>query len=330
MFIFEKSHLKFSGLLYRLSSRLIEYSDRTEYSAYAERLKESTAVAKRSKANNNQNLTKEKLVNMSFRESVETVNRKWVPNPKNNEEALTIDPLKHIKFRTRDVTSGHWTLSNYSTRKHIRPSVVIYSAPAIDYELIEQGKTTTQTTFYELAKEKRDKLLRSYYELVWYVPWNNTPEETFLSPSICKMLQEDPEKDSRYSLKRLEEFYKVYCRLWQAQRVAPPGSNWHRDNQLSYTMYLTTMHNRQVHLDRASNSGLFKAQYEPTDDAVDENTEIRADIHDGIDDSDFPNPLTFLPPDTFRGIIDQKPPDISEINVAFRYNTTGNRLRKWL
>jgi hypothetical protein len=95
-------------------------------------------------------------------------------------------------------------------------------------------------------------------------------------------------------------------------------------------MYLTIMHNRQVHLDRASNSGLFKAQYEPTDDAVDENTEIRADIHDGIDDSDFPNPLTFLPPDTFRGIIYQKPPDISEINVAFRYNTTGNRLRKWL
>jgi len=55
---------------------------------------------------------------------------------------------------------------------------VLHTAPAIDYKLVEHDKTTTQTTFYDLLTEKRHQLYRAYYELVMYVPWENTPDQT--------------------------------------------------------------------------------------------------------------------------------------------------------
>jgi len=39
--------------------------------------------------------------------------------------------------------------------------------------------------------------------------------------------------------------------------VACVGSQWHRDNQYSYTMYLTSLHNTHTCLDRSANKGVF-------------------------------------------------------------------------
>jgi len=62
---------------------------------------------------------------------------------------------------------------------------VLYTAPAIDYEFVEYGKTTTQTTFFDLPIEKRHQLYRSYYELVMYVPWKNTRQ--YISVRKCSI-----------------------------------------------------------------------------------------------------------------------------------------------
>jgi len=45
---------------------------------------------------------------------------------------------------------------------------------------VQQGKTTTQTTFFDLTAVQRHQLYRAYYELVTYIPREKTPDETFL------------------------------------------------------------------------------------------------------------------------------------------------------
>ena len=76
---------------------------------------------------------------------------------------------------------------------------MLHTAPAIDYKLVEHDKTTTQTTFYDLLTEKRHQLYRAYYELVMYVPWKNTPDQTFLSDDVREIL-DDREKHAEISL----------------------------------------------------------------------------------------------------------------------------------
>ena len=44
---------------------------------------------------------------------------------------------------------------------------------------------------------------------------------------------------------------------------------------------------------------------------------IHVDIQDAVDNCTYPSALNFLPPDTFREIVDQPPPAISDITVAF-------------
>ena len=108
------------------------------------------------------------------------------------------------------VNTGHWKLTLCSKRKHLRPSTVLHTSPAIDYEFVEHGKTTTQTTFYDLSVDKRHQLYRAYYELVMYMPWNSTPDKTFLSSDVQDMLDDHErhaEIDSRHSLKRLEDIF---------------------------------------------------------------------------------------------------------------------------
>ena len=83
---------------------------------------------------------------------------------------------------------GHWKLTKCTRRKHIRPSTVLHTALAIDYQFVEHGTTTTQTTFFDLDIDRRNQLYRSYYELVMYVPWKNTPDDTFLSPAVREIL----------------------------------------------------------------------------------------------------------------------------------------------
>ena len=60
--------------------------------------------------------------------------------------------------------------------------------------------------------------------------------------------QEDPEKEHRYSLRRLEMFWKVYKRKYDAKEIAPVGSDWLHDSQYSYTMFLVTSHNSDVQM----------------------------------------------------------------------------------
>jgi len=290
---------------------VLEFSDRTEYSAYAERCRKNTQLLR--------DLTKEQVESMTLHEFAATVNRKWIKDA--ITEDTEIDGQLKRKFRTRDINSGHWVLSKCRTRRHTRPSTVLYTAPAIEYEPVEFGTTTTQTSFFDLPVAKRNQLYRAYYELVMYVPWQNTPDETFLPVDVQQMLsckETHKEIDSRQSLMRLEQFFEVYKRMWTAEEIAPAGSSWHRDNQFSYTMFLNSQHNRDMHLDRVSNNGLIVAQYENADELV--NVDIQPDIVDEVDDYEYPTYQNFLPPDTFRGIMEQKPPELNEIAVAFPLN----------
>lgn len=193
---------------------------------------------------------------------------------------------------------------------------MLYTAPAYLYEPIQDGLTTSQTQFFDLPHDKRHQLYRAYYELVQYVPWKNSPDETFLSVDVQQQLAcTDTHRDSTYSLIRLEEFFYVYKRMWNAGQIAPPGSAWHRDNQFSYTMYLNNLHNRDLHLDRSDNKGILVARYENADELVDVDVDLR--ITDEGDISEYPSCENFLPPDSFRGIMEQKPPTLNEIAVAF-------------
>ena len=232
----------------------IEYSDRTEYSAYAERCRDDTEVGR--------GLSQEAVQKMCLNDFAETVQHKWVSSKKAESEVA--DKTTKRKFRSRDVSTGHWRFTLCSKRKHLRLSTVLHTTPAIDYEFVEHGKTTTQMTFYDLSVEKRHQLYRAYYELVKHMPWKSTPDETFLSSDVRKML-DDPNRhteiDSRHSLKRLKEFFKVYKQCYDDSKVAPPGSAWQRDNQFSYSIFLANQQNRDIHLDRVDNKGVLKAQY---------------------------------------------------------------------
>ena len=243
---------------------------------------------------------------------------KWI-NAK-PAKATVIDPTTKRKFRTRDVNSGHWLLTLCNRRKHIRPSTVLYTEPAIDYEFVEYGKTTTQTTFFDLPMDKRHQLYRSYYELIMFVPWTNTPDETFLSQQVRDVLEKTEthsEIDSRHSLQRLEEFFKVYQQKYNNGKVAPPSSSWQRDNQFSYSMFESNDHNKEIRQDRVDNRGMLKAQYEDVDELVNVDVDIRAAVNDVTDLSEYPTFENFMPPDMFRSIVEQPPMEMSEMCVAF-------------
>ena len=288
----------------------IEYSDRTEYSAYAERCRDDTELGR--------GLTRQTVNNMHFKEFAETVNHKWINSKTVN--STVIDETTKRKFRTRDINTGHWRFTLCSRRKHIRPSTVLHTAPAIDYEYVEHGKTTTQTAFFDLSVEKRHQLYRAYYELVMHIPWKSTPDETLLSDKVRALLdnrQTHGEIDSRHSLQRLEEFFTVYKKFFNDGKVAIPGSAWRDDNRFSETMFHANNHNRDIHLDRVDNRGMLKAQYEDVDELQDVDVDIRPTMNDVTDDSEYPTLQNFMPPDVYRNIVQQKPMDLSEICVAF-------------
>jgi len=72
---------------------------------------------------------------------------------------------------------------------------------------------STQTLFFSLPADTRKQLYRAYMELVCYVPWKESPEESFLyemQRSVLKDAAQDPEKDHRYSLRRLQMYWQVY------------------------------------------------------------------------------------------------------------------------
>jgi len=105
-------------------------------------------------------LTRVEISVMNFSEFVETVSRKWVSTKKTG--AKVIDESSKRKLRTRDINSGHREFRRTNKQRHVRPSTALYTEPAVDYEFVQQGKTTKQTTFFDLTAEQRHQLYLAY------------------------------------------------------------------------------------------------------------------------------------------------------------------------
>ena len=168
-------------------------------------------------------------------------------------------------------------------------------------------------------------------ELVCYVPWRSSPDEWFLDKSQRAALEnalQDPEKDHRYSLRWLEMFFEVYKKKWDSGEVAPIGSQWRRDNQYSLSMYLSTQHNTDMHMQRVENEGMLKARYEADDELQQTGIDLRYELTDEVDQSEYPCVLNFLPPDTFKELLDQKPPELGEVDVAFPTQTSWQEMEE--
>jgi len=118
-------------------------------------------------------------------------------------------------------------------------------------------------------------------------------------------------------LRKLEAFHRVYMELFEAGNVAPRGSHWFRDNQHAYTMFLTARHNGDVQKDRVENNGVLLARYEPADELTDCIVELRPAIEGELDGAEYPLSVSFLPADVYTEILQQQPPKLSEVSVAF-------------
>lgn len=172
-------------------------------------------------------LTADMIAKMSFREFPETVAHEWHADVCVQEEQTDECPSR--KMLSRDVNSGHWVLKRWEKRRHIRFSSVLYTDKACLYEPAEFADTTT---FFALPVGKRKQLYRAYMELVCYVLWVDSPEESFLDErqrSALKNAWQDPMRDQRYSLRHLRMFFEAYMKRWNNGEVAPVASQWHRD-----------------------------------------------------------------------------------------------------
>jgi len=128
----------------------ITYSDRTEYSAYAERCRSTNHIENRANGVEAKKLTAEQLQRMNFRQFAETVSHTWkTDQPLAAED---IDPRSEYKVMTRDVNSGHWEFRRRQKRRHVRFSTVVYTDQAHNYQLIDPDDESTQTSFYRYER----------------------------------------------------------------------------------------------------------------------------------------------------------------------------------
>jgi len=294
--------------------RTLIYSDRTPYSAYAERCREPTVTTGL--------LEKTDLPSMTFREFAETIRHTWIANKTSDAEDIDGSGTRtKRRIGTRLATDGHWSLTRRLNRAHVRWSTALYTEPAYLYQPVDPNERTEQTTFYSLSAARRHQLYRSYMELVCYVPWTETPDVEFLTEEQRKTLDSDlhrPEQDQRVSLRRLEMFWESYMVKWNAGEVAPQGSAWHRDNAYSHSMWLSNGHNSDIHVERVQNNGVMKATFESADELQGTSVDIRFDANVPIDEYDLPSPLNFLPSDIFRDVVQQPAPTLNEVRrVAF-------------
>ena len=91
-------------------------------------------------------------------------------------------------------------------------------------------------------------------------------------------------------------------------------------------MYLTSLHNKTVHLDRKAENGVLRAEFEPDDELEGLDVDIRPALYDKVDDCDYPSVLNFMPPDEFREVMDQPRPHITEVAVAFPHHSNYKQL----
>ena len=290
--------------------RTIVYSDRTTYSAYAERCRPSTKVVNRVNGRPEKALTEEQVKAMNLHEFGELVTQTWVKNK--DVVADEIDPATTRKFLTRDINSGHWELRRRPKRTHSRPSTVVNTPPAHLYDKVQEGDTTTQTKWFDMSFDARNQLYRAYVELICYVPWENSPEETFIKDETerarLKDTLHDPECDKRYNRQRLEAFHDEYMRRFHAGEIAPAGSQWKRSNQFSLTLFLSNRHNIDVKARRAENDGRLDAEYEADDELVAAGVvNIRPEINDETDECENASYLNFVNASARLGITQQDP-----------------------
>jgi len=104
---------------------------------------------------------------------------------------------------------------------------------------------------------------------------------------------------------------------WNEGIVAPAGTQWARDNQYSYSMFLSTKQNIDIHHQRVDNKGMLKARFEGADELDGLEVDIQTALNDEVDTSEYPSLLNFLPVETFREVLEQKPPTMDDISVAF-------------
>lgn len=93
-------------------------------------------------------------------------------------------------------------------------------------------------------------------------------------------------------------------------------------------MWLSNHHNSDVHRERVNNKGVLKVQYEPAEELETTTVDIQTGINDLMDESEFPCALNFLPADTFREVMEQKPPTMEEVSVIFPLQPDCQRLEE--
>ena len=149
----------------------LKFSDRTCYSAYAERMNIRTKVNTTKK--DGVKLTNDVLRNMCYREFAETVSYQW------HQDKEPETPTLHSKRKHsyRDIGSGHWVLRLRPRRAHIRWSTVLYTDLATLYDKVDR-EDLTDASFFNLTVDKRRQLYRGYMEMVCYLPWTDSPDET--------------------------------------------------------------------------------------------------------------------------------------------------------
>ena len=141
-------------------------------------------------------------------------------------------------------------------------------------------------------------------------------------------INRDPERDQRYSLIRLEAFWQIYMNMFHRGEIAPTHTEWLKDNQFSHSMFLSNQHNSDMHFERVDNHGISKATYEQSDELADTHIDVVTAIVDENDFTEYPSALNFLPPDTFRDVMEQKPPALDEIAVAFPMHVSCQKLQQ--
>ena len=79
-------------------------------------------------------------------------------------------------------------------------SIVLNTDKKCFYQPTELDDCTMQMSFLGLPVYKRKQLYRAYMELVCYVPWQDSPKESFLGAEQRSLLDDaaqDPEKGHR-------------------------------------------------------------------------------------------------------------------------------------
>lgn len=106
------------------------------------------------------------VASMNLRDFCETVNTKFVRRQGIEDTLMG----KKGQLKSCQKGSGHWVLSRRKQRCHVGFSTILNTDLAANYKAIDETTDTTYATFFDMPLDLRRQLVRSYYELVCYVP----------------------------------------------------------------------------------------------------------------------------------------------------------------